>query len=144
MGAHGLTRGAPSRPFALPPYLVLLPMGFTEPGRSPGLLVSSYLAVSPLPRSRRREATRPRRFIFCGTVPIQVAFAVPDGGRYPPSRPVESGLSSVASPWTQAFAAGRFPYRPRSFGPGAAAIIAPAMNSDAIIRAEVRPNNPRS
>src|SRR5262249_52335828 len=27
-----------------------------EPGRSPGLLVSSYLAVSPLPRSRCREA----------------------------------------------------------------------------------------
>jgi len=27
----------------------LLPMGFTEPGRSPGLLVSSYLTVSPLP-----------------------------------------------------------------------------------------------
>ena len=24
-------------------------MGFTEPGRSPGLLVSSYLTVSPLP-----------------------------------------------------------------------------------------------
>ena len=35
---------------ALPPYLVLLLMGFTEPSRSPGLLVSSYLAVSPLPR----------------------------------------------------------------------------------------------
>jgi hypothetical protein len=27
----------------------LLPMGFTEPSRSPGLLVSSYLTVSPLP-----------------------------------------------------------------------------------------------
>ena len=51
-GTHGLTRVVPSRPFALPPYLVLLPMGFTEPDRSPGLLVSSYLAVSPLPRSR--------------------------------------------------------------------------------------------
>ena len=113
---HGSTRGAPSRPFALPPYLVLLPMGFTEPGRSPGLLVSSYLAVSPLPRSRRPEATRPRRFIFCGTVPIRVAFAVPDGGRYPPSRPVESGLSSAARPWTQAFRPAGFPT-----GPGASA-----------------------
>ena len=38
------------QPAALLPYLVLLPMGFAEPGRSPGLLVSSYLAVSPLPR----------------------------------------------------------------------------------------------
>jgi len=27
----------------------LLPMGFTKPSRSPGLLVSSYLTVSPLP-----------------------------------------------------------------------------------------------
>jgi hypothetical protein len=27
-------------------------MGFAEPGRSPGLLVSSYLTVSPLPVSR--------------------------------------------------------------------------------------------
>ena len=27
----------------------LLPMGFTEPDQSPGLLVSSYLTVSPLP-----------------------------------------------------------------------------------------------
>src|SRR5437763_15224987 len=80
----------PSRPSALLPYLVLLPMGFTEPGRSPGLLVSSYLAVSPLPRSRRGEAARPRRFIFCGTVPIRAARADPDGGRYPPSRPEES------------------------------------------------------
>jgi hypothetical protein len=43
---------------ALPPYLVLLPMGFTEPGRSPGLLVSSYLAVSPLPRPRRKHPSR--------------------------------------------------------------------------------------
>jgi hypothetical protein len=32
-----------------PPCLALLPMGFTEPSRSPGLLVSSYLTVSPLP-----------------------------------------------------------------------------------------------
>jgi len=38
---------------ALLPYLVLLPVGFAEPGRSPDLLVSSYLTVSPLPRTRR-------------------------------------------------------------------------------------------
>ena len=31
------------------PCLILLPVGFTEPGRSPGLLVRSYRTVSPLP-----------------------------------------------------------------------------------------------
>jgi len=31
-------------------YLVLLRMGFTKLSRSPGKLVSSYLAFSPLPR----------------------------------------------------------------------------------------------
>ena len=45
-----INRFASSSQSALLPYLVLLPMGFAEPGRSPGLLVSSYLAVSPLPR----------------------------------------------------------------------------------------------
>src|SRR5262249_34046836 len=48
-----------ARSAALPPYLVLLPVGFAEPGRSPGLLVSSYLAVSPLPR----RPGPPRRFV---------------------------------------------------------------------------------
>ena len=38
---------------------------------------------------------------------------------------------------------GRFPFRPGHFGPGAVAIIAPAMNSDLIIRVEVRSNNPQ-
>jgi hypothetical protein len=33
-------------------------MGFTEPSRSPGLLVSSYLAVSPLPQPRRKHLGR--------------------------------------------------------------------------------------
>src|SRR5271166_5803212 len=61
------------QPTALLPYLVLLPMGFAEPGRSPGLLVSSYLAVSPLPRSGTRAALRPRRSVFCGTFPIRAA-----------------------------------------------------------------------
>ena len=32
------------------PYLALLRVGFTEPVRSPGLLVRSYRTVSPLPR----------------------------------------------------------------------------------------------
>jgi len=31
------------------PFLALLRVGFTEPLRSPGMLVSSYLTVSPLP-----------------------------------------------------------------------------------------------
>ncbi len=56
-----LRRGEPLRlagSGALPPYLVLLPMGFTEPSRSPGLLVSSYLAVSPLPRPWRKHPSR--------------------------------------------------------------------------------------
>ena len=40
----------PERPGALTlPYLALLRMGFTELPRSPGILVSSYLTVSPLP-----------------------------------------------------------------------------------------------
>ena len=38
------------------PYLVLLPVGFTEPSRSPDLLVSFYLAVSPLPRTTEKAS----------------------------------------------------------------------------------------
>ena len=67
------------------PCLTLLPVGFTEPGRSPGLLVSSYLTVSPLPR--RPKPTR--RFAFCCTFPGLSA-----GGRYPSLRSMEPGLSS--------------------------------------------------
>ena len=67
------------------PCLTLLPVGFTEPGRSPGLLVSSYLTVSPLPRGPKPA----RRFTFCCTFPGLAA-----GGRYPSLRPTEPGLSS--------------------------------------------------
>ena len=67
------------------PCLTLLPVGFTEPGRSPGLLVSSYLTVSPLPRGPKPA----RRFAFCCTFPGLAA-----GGRYPSLRPAEPGLSS--------------------------------------------------
>ncbi len=35
-----------------PPCLILRPVGFAKPERSPVLLVSSYLTVSPLPRQR--------------------------------------------------------------------------------------------
>ena len=41
----------------------LLRVGFTQPPRSPGVLVRSYRTVSPLPRPRAW------RFIFCGTDP---------------------------------------------------------------------------
>ena len=56
-----LGRGYPSRlkltypgasgepPLRRSPYLVLLRLGFTEPARSPELLVVSYTTVSPLP-----------------------------------------------------------------------------------------------
>jgi hypothetical protein len=37
-------------------FLVLLRVGFTEPLRSPGTLVVSYTAVSPLPPRRRTDA----------------------------------------------------------------------------------------
>jgi len=46
--AHGLQR--PTRKVVRNgSCLTLLRVGFAEPGRSPGLLVSSYLTVSPLP-----------------------------------------------------------------------------------------------
>ena len=73
----------------LPPYLALLPVGFTEPGRSPDLLVSSYLTVSPLPRELLRVAVY---FLWHCPYPDE-----PGGGRYPPPIPVESGLSSEAN-----------------------------------------------
>ena len=37
-----------------PSYAVLLRMGFAKPRRSPSLLVSSYLTLSPLPLPRGR------------------------------------------------------------------------------------------
>ena len=68
--------------------LALLLMGFTQPARSPEPLVRSYRTVSPLPPA---EPCGPadRRSTFCCTCPI-----LADGGRYPPSCPVEPGLSS--------------------------------------------------
>ena len=44
--------------------LTLLRVGFTEPPRSPGMLVVSYTTVSPLPRTGGAG-----RSVFCGTVP---------------------------------------------------------------------------
>ena len=68
-------------------FLILLQVGFAEPSRSPGTLVVSCTAVSPLPLPEER------RSVLCGTVP-----RVAPGGCYPPPRPVEPGPSSV-SPW---------------------------------------------
>ena len=88
----------PSCPAALLLYLVLLPVGFAEPGPSPDLLVSSYLTVSPLPRTRRGS-----RRIQGGLFSVALSLSEPhkvssDGGRYPPPHPLESGLSSAARP----------------------------------------------
>jgi hypothetical protein len=67
-------------------FLTLLRVGFTEPLRSPGTLVVSYTAVSPLPTLARRRSG------FCGTVP-----RVAPGCCWQPPCPVESGLSSARS-----------------------------------------------
>ena len=73
--------------------LILLQVGFTEPSQSPGMLVVSYTAVSPLPPCDEMQAPHRlsrRRSVLCGTVP-----RVTPGGRYPPPCSVESGLSST-------------------------------------------------
>ena len=74
--------------------LALLPVGFTEPSRSPGMLVVSYTTVSPLPALRRGRSRW--RSVLCRTVP-----RVAPGGRYPPPFPAESGPSSVRRVSTQ-------------------------------------------
>src|SRR5208283_2791080 len=83
----GLLPATPGETHA--PCLTLLPVGFAEPSRSPGLLASSYLAVSPLPRGPKPT----RRFAFCCTFPGLAA-----GGRYPSLSPLEPGLSSRQVP----------------------------------------------
>ena len=50
--ATGAGRPEPPRKGRTRSCSALLPMGFTEPSRSPGLLVSSYLTVSPLPAGK--------------------------------------------------------------------------------------------
>ncbi len=63
-------------------YSALLRVGFTEPARSPGLLVSSYLTVSPLPS---RDG---------GLLSVALVRGVSPPGRYPAPCPAEPGLSS--------------------------------------------------
>ena len=53
----------PAQPHTRCGLLALLRVGFTEPSRSPGMLVRSYRTVSPLPPACRR------RSVLCGTVP---------------------------------------------------------------------------
>jgi len=55
-----------------------------------GDAVRSYRTFSPLPGDLPLPVGTSWRFVFCGTFPV---FA--DGGRYPPRRPVEPGLSSI-------------------------------------------------
>src|SRR5207302_7431870 len=62
-----LDPGLPHRcvsPGPIAPCLALLRVGFAEPDRSPGPLVSSYLTVSPLPPRPRGPR---RRSVLCGT-----------------------------------------------------------------------------
>ncbi len=68
--------------------LALLRVGFTEPCRSPGMLVVSYTAFSPLLTCTPKPARE--RFLFCGT-----GLRVTPSGRYPPPCPAEPGRSSV-------------------------------------------------
>jgi hypothetical protein len=79
-------------------------MGFAEPSRSPGLLVSSYLAVSPLPQSRR-QASRPGRSVFCGTFPIRATHCALRRWALPTIAPLGvrtflRGMPLNSSPWT--------------------------------------------
>ena len=86
-GDYGPNR--PARPLARPHplCLALLPVGFTLPFRSPG---TRCALTAPFHPYRWTEAHR--RYVFCGTVPV-----LADGGRYPPRRPAEPGLSSPRS-----------------------------------------------
>ena len=68
-----------------PSCLILLPVGFAVPARSPAPRCALTAPFHPY-----RAGWPARRFVFCGTVPI-----LADGGCYPPLRPVEPGLSSV-------------------------------------------------
>ena len=55
--------------------------------------VSSYLTVSPLPRSHRPKTEKPRRFVFCGTFVLGSLLL---GVTQAPC-PVEPGISSSLS-----------------------------------------------
>ena len=71
------------RPGTRIPLFGLAPDGVCPAGRSPGAPVSSYLAISPLPRYY------PWRYVS-----VALRRRVTPPGRYPASCPVELGLSS--------------------------------------------------
>lgn len=73
----------------MPPYLVLLRMGFTLPLSVAASAVRSYRTISPLPRAN------PGRYIFCGTFR---RLAPPR--RYLAPCPMEPGLSSTPATGT--------------------------------------------
>lgn len=78
--------------FPAPSCLVLLPAGFALPLRSPAVRCALTAPFHPYLTMTARLASNAetaRRYIFCGTFPI-----LADGGRYPPLRPLEPGLSS--------------------------------------------------
>ena len=80
------------------PLFGLSPSGVCPASLVTQAAVRSYRTFSPLP-ARTDLETRPAptwRFVFCGTVPI-----LADGGRYPPLRSAEPGLSSRESKLTR-------------------------------------------
>ena len=76
--------------------LGLAPGGVCRAATVTNRAVVSYTAVSPLPGPGSPRGTVSGRFVFCGTVP-----RVTPGGRYPPPRPVEPGLSSACAAITR-------------------------------------------
>jgi len=64
--------------------LALLRVGFTEPPRSPGVLVGSYPTVSPLPARRPKPADRAVCFLWhypAGRPGLPLATTLPCGAR---------------------------------------------------------------
>jgi hypothetical protein len=92
--------GRPRTPAQAPrgALLTLLRVGFTEPPRSPGVLVVSYTTVSPLPPARAGG----------GLFSVALSRGSPRVAVSEPPCPAESGLSSTGRP-----AAAARPARPR-------------------------------
>ena len=90
----GSPRSLPQTPAGV--LLVLLQVGFAVPRLSPAARWSLTPPFHPYPDRDPRKETVSGRFVFCGTVP-----RVTPGGRYPPPRPVEPGLSSACAAITR-------------------------------------------
>ena len=83
------------------PCLTLHRVGFAEPGRSPGLLVSSYLAVSPLPDSPALASRMPG-----GLLSVALSLASRPVGvthhhvlRSPDFPPADAAVRPIWQPW---------------------------------------------